>query len=70
MWRTSNASGRTLQLTRAPNFIDNRVVHGFGSKSSSGVQMIGALYPLPAQMDSIKGRMVALAMCRQFHVNR
>jgi len=59
-----------VRVTHAPNFIDNGVVLGLGSNSSSGVQMIGALYPLPAQTDSIKGRMVALAMCRQIHVNR
>src|SRR5438128_894140 len=41
-----------MRIAYAPNFIDNGVVHGFASKSSSGVQMIGALRPLPAQIDS------------------
>jgi hypothetical protein len=60
----------SVRIAHPPNFIDNRVIHGFASKSSSGVQMIGALNPLLAQTDSISGRIVALAMCRQFHVNR
>src|SRR5436309_1531219 len=54
----------------APHFIDNRVRHGFASKSSSGVQMIGALTPLAAQTASITGRIVAFARWRQFHVNK
>jgi len=32
--------------------------------------MIGALYPILEQTDSITGRMIALAMCLQFQVSR
>jgi hypothetical protein len=60
----------SMSIAHPTNFIDNRVGHGFASKSSSGVQMIGALSPLRAQTDSISGRIVALAKCRQFHVKR
>src|SRR5438132_706897 len=52
------------------NLIYNRVIHGITFLSSSGVQMIGTLYPLLAHTASIAGRMVALAMCRQFQVKR
>lgn len=52
------------------NFIDDRIVHGFAPKNSSGVQIIGALNPFAAHTDSMSGRMVAFARCRQFHVNR
>jgi hypothetical protein len=52
------------------NLFHNRIVHGFDSKGSSGVQIIGAFSPLEAQTDSINGRIVALAKCRQFHVNK
>ena len=51
-------------------FVNHWIVHGLDSKSSSGVQIIGALSPLATQTDSMTGRMVALAKCRQFHVNR
>jgi len=57
-------------IANAPNLIHNGIVHGFGSKSSSGVQMIGAFTPFPAQTLSITGRMAAFARWRQFHVNR
>ncbi len=59
-----------VRVAHSPYFVDNRIVHGFVSKSSSGVQMIGALIPLRTQTASISGRIVALAKCRQFHVNR
>jgi hypothetical protein len=38
--------------------------------SSSGVQMIGGVKPAERQIASIVPRMVAFAMCLQFHVNR
>lgn len=38
--------------------------------SSSGVQMIGGSRPSERQIVSIVPRMVAFAMCLQFHVNR
>ncbi len=38
--------------------------------SSSGVQMIGGIRPAERQIVSIVPRIVALAMCLQFHVNR
>jgi hypothetical protein len=38
--------------------------------SSSGVQMIGGVRPAERQIASIVPRMVAFAMCLQFHVNR
>ena len=38
--------------------------------SSSGVQMIGGIRPTERQIASIVPRIVALAMCLQFHVNR
>jgi hypothetical protein len=38
--------------------------------SSSGVQMIGGVRPAERQIASIVLRIVALAMCLQFHVNR
>jgi hypothetical protein len=60
----------THRLGNAPNLIHNGIVHGFASKSSSGVQMIGALRPFPAQTFSITGRIMAFAKWRQFHVNR
>jgi hypothetical protein len=40
------------------------------SSSSSGVHMIGASQPASAHAPSICPRIVALAMCRQFHVRR
>jgi hypothetical protein len=57
-------------VANSTNLLHDGVVHGFGSISSSGVQMIGAFNPLAAQTDSIIGRIVALARCRQFHVSR
>ena len=41
------------------NFINNWIVHGLASNSSSGVQMIGALNPLPLHTVSITGRITA-----------
>jgi hypothetical protein len=38
--------------------------------SSSGVQMIGGVTPSERQIASIVPRIVAFAMCLQFHVNR
>lgn len=38
--------------------------------SSSGVQMIGGVRPAARQIASIVPRMVAFAMCLQFHVNK
>jgi hypothetical protein len=38
--------------------------------SSSGVQIIGGVKPAERQISSIVPRMVAFAMCLQFHVNR
>ncbi|MGQ0734150.1 MAG: hypothetical protein ACT4QD_10880 [Acidobacteriota bacterium] len=38
--------------------------------SSSGVQMIGGVRPAERQITSIVPRIVALAMCLQFHVNK
>jgi hypothetical protein len=61
---------RRVGVANAPNLVHNGIVHGFASKSSSGVQMIGALRPFPAQTFSITGRIVAFAKWRQFHVNR
>jgi len=61
---------RRVGVANAPNLIHDGIVHGFASKSSSGVQMIGALTPFPAQTFSITGRIVAFARWRQFHVNR
>jgi hypothetical protein len=57
-------------VAHSPHFLDNGIIHGSVSKSSSGVQRIGALNPLLAQIDSIRERMAALAKCRQFHVKR
>ena len=60
----------SVLVTNSPHFIHNWIVHVFTSISSSGVQIIGALSPLARQTASITGRIVALAKCRQFHVNR
>ena len=60
----------SVGVANPANFLDKRIVHGLDSRSSSGVQIIGALNPLATQTASIKGRIVALAKCRQFHVNR
>ena len=38
--------------------------------NSSGVQMIGGVKPADRQIDSIVPRIVAFAMCLQFHVKR
>ena len=38
--------------------------------SSSGVQIIGGVRPAERQMASIVPRIVAFAMCLQFHVNK
>lgn len=38
--------------------------------SSSGVQMMGGVRPAERQIASIVPRIVAFAMCLQFHVNR
>ena len=38
--------------------------------SSSGVQIIGGVRPTERQIVSIVPRIVAFAMCLQFHVNR
>ena len=38
--------------------------------NSSGVQMIGGRKPAERQIVSLVPRMVAFAMCLQFHVNR
>jgi hypothetical protein len=59
-----------MSVANPTDFFDDWIVHGFASRSSSGVQMIGALNPLAMQVDSIMGRIDALARCRQFHVNR
>jgi hypothetical protein len=56
--------------SNAANLVYDRIVHGITFLSSSGVQMIGTLYPLLAHTASITGRIIALAMCRQFHVKR
>jgi len=57
-------------VTDSTNFIDNRIVHGFASNSSSGVQMMGAIYPLTLQTCSMTGLIAAFARCRQFHVSK
>jgi hypothetical protein len=59
---------RSVGIANSSNFLDNRVIHGFDSISSSGVQMIGAFNPLAAQTDSIIGRSAAFARWRQFQV--
>jgi len=54
-------------------FLDDRIpaLHdGLLAGSSSGVQMIGGLKPAERQTASIVLRIVALARCLQFHVNR
>ncbi len=61
---------RRIRVPNPPNLIHDRVVQTEPSRSSSGVQMIGARYPLASQTRSINGRIMALARCRQFHVSR
>jgi hypothetical protein len=61
---------RGMLRTNAANFVYDRIIHGITFLSSSGVQMIGTLYPLLAHTASITGRIIALAMCRQFQVKR
>ena len=54
-------------------FLDDRIpaLHeGLLAGSSSGVQMIGGFKPAERQTVSIVLRIVALARCLQFHVNR
>ena len=43
--------------------------HGFGSISSSGVQMIGGTNPAARHASLILPRSAALARCRRFRVN-
>ncbi len=50
-----------MRITYPANFINNRVIHGLGSDSSSGVQMIGALYRMSRHTDSMIFRIAALA---------
>ncbi len=57
-----------MGVANLSHFFDDGIGHELVSSNSSGVQMIGAFHPLPAHADSINGRMVALARCRQFHV--
>jgi hypothetical protein len=52
---------RRVGVSYTPNLIHDRIVHGLASKSSSGVQMIGAFRPFSAQTFSIKGRILAFA---------
>ena len=52
---------RRVPVPYASDPIDDRVVHGYVSRSSSGVQIIGAIRPWPAQTASISGRIVAFA---------
>jgi hypothetical protein len=59
-----------VSLSYPANLVNNCIVHGLESSSSSGVQMIGALNPLALQTASITGRIAALAKWRQFHVNK
>jgi hypothetical protein len=59
-----------VRITNLPNLVYNRIVHGNGSKSSSGVQIMGALSPWLMQTASMIGRIVAFARCLQFHVNK
>lgn len=47
-----------------------RFDHGQSSNSSSGVQITGVSKPDAAQTSAMRFRIVALAMCRQFHVRR
>jgi len=42
----------------------------YSSTSSGGVQITGGSYPATLQINSIFGRIIALAMCVQFHVSR
>ena len=44
--------------------------NSYSSTNSGGVQITGGSYPAARQIDSIFGRMIALAMCVQFHVSR
>ena len=49
------------------HLIDNWVIgHGYGSISSSGVQMIGARRPVLLHVSSILPRTAAFAICAQF----
>jgi hypothetical protein len=63
----------TDSFSELVEFLDDRIpaLHeGLLAGSSSGVQMIGGLKPAERQTVSIVLRIVALARCLQFHVNR
>jgi hypothetical protein len=49
---------------------DSGCVVPAGLRDSGGVQITGGSYPATLQINSIFGRVMALAMCVQFHVNR
>ena len=54
-----------------PHLFDDRVFgHGYGSISSSGVQMIGARRPALRHVSSILPRTAAFAICAQFQVSK
>lgn len=50
-----------VRIAHTTDFVDDGIIHGSAPKSSSGVQMIGALKPLAVQAASIIGRIVAFA---------
>ena len=62
---------RCVFLPISPYLFDNGITkHGYVSMSSWGVQIVGGSYPLLRQTASIRGRIAAVAMCLQFHVNK
>ena len=63
-WLSSRAEASGQLVLDSPNLADDRIVHDFAHKSSSGVQMMGTVKPLAAHTLLITGRMAALAKWR------